>query len=173
MNRYKKLSIFKNHKICESKISRLKRSYFFLIFFLISCSSTSHWKNDQMSCNLGSLHSLIYRDPQGSLELEFYKMQNDIYGFIDCPKIKFDRNEIGIIIERSNVKYLFWGSIRNDHKIKLSKEALDFLLDNFAKNERVIIELNQFEESVDLSTFSKNYKKFLGSNSYSLLKSPF
>jgi len=81
------------------------------LFFFCSCTKSQYWTNDKIysSDPANRLSFLSYKNPEESFSLEFYKKKNNLYGFIKCPKLLFNKREILISLENSKSKEILLG----------------------------------------------------------------
>jgi hypothetical protein len=151
---------------------------FFLCFFFSSCHQTSCWNNNYILSqnDQSNTSSLIYRNSQNFLEIEFLQFNNEISCFLNVFPTDISHTGKDILVSLSTISAFLEtnGYIRDgNQKIALNDEAKNFLVKALSENQTVTVKIEDIQENIVPEFFSQKYKKLLNYNSFytKLLKS--
>jgi len=138
----------------------------------MGCSST-HWKSDHITAgnNLFDSTRIFYSNNNSNLKIEFIKTESSLFSYIiinsNTPKITTNTYPTNITLHYKDQETTLSGTMmQGNQKLHLDPQATLTFIEILNNNEKVHVSINENEETIDTSSFSKKYNYLLNNNRY-------
>lgn len=141
-----------------------------LCLITVACASKGNWKQDHIDSGSAEFNSsrlsFVLPDTRNHLQLELLRTKNACHGYlcVNSLSIPFYQNDpkaasISILIGEETISCL---AKRHEggHRVLLSKEILDRILNALEKGKEVTITASGYQTILKPEGFSAQYKKF-------------